>query len=493
MWRGGDLHQSGGWFRKRIGESSVVLLLAAICCLPRLGRAELLSYNHTVRQPFNGSQSPDDARAAAVVKAKREVLEKAGTYLDSVKVVRDRQLVQNQIIALSSAILKAEIVSQKNYASGETFGVEIEATVTVDTATLEERIKKFLKDNSALAKAEKLEQREKELLAKIRALEERGSRLEAGKQQPANKKSLKKELSREYTEVSRKLTAVDANRQALLLWDRVRFVDPGKALEFLNQAIRRDDRFAEAFNNRGIAYANLGKWQQAIKDYDTAIELNPAFHEAFNNRGSAYASSGDPESAKRDFDEALRLDPKNELAYCNRGTAEAGLGRLDKAVEDFSRAIDLKSGNATFYFNRGNVYAEQQEYLKAVEDFERAIEADPGHVAAHFNRGVAHIQLGQFERALKDFDKAIQLDPKDLSGYASRGIASFKTEQYAQAIRDFDHVLYFSAKDANAYKYRGLSYLMMGEQDRFCSDLNKACSLGECADLEWVRRDGYCK
>jgi hypothetical protein len=43
----------------------------------------------TVRQPFGGSQSPDDARVAATAKAKREALEIAGTYIESLTVVKD--------------------------------------------------------------------------------------------------------------------------------------------------------------------------------------------------------------------------------------------------------------------------------------------------------------------------------------------------------------------------------------------------------------------
>jgi tetratricopeptide (TPR) repeat protein len=43
-----------------------------------------------------------------------------------------------------------------------------------------------------------------------------------------------------------------------------------------------------AYNNRGLAYADLGQYKQAIKDYDRAIELNPEDAKAYNNRGIAY-------------------------------------------------------------------------------------------------------------------------------------------------------------------------------------------------------------
>ena len=404
----------------------VLATLIFVClCLPVMSWANIVTYTHTVRQPFNGSQSPDDARTAAIAKAKREVLEKAGTYLDSVKIVNDRQLVHDQITALSAAILQAEIISQKNYVEGETFGIEIEAKVSVDTATLEDRINNFLKDQSALARAERLEQREKELLAKIKELEERSVPLDQAQKNNGKTEQKKGKLSREFAEVSKKLTAVEANRKALALWDRVKFTSPEKAIAYLNEAIRKDDHFAEAFNSRGIAYADLGQWNQSIKDYDRAINLEPRFSDALNNRGAAYAH----------------------------------LGEMQKAIQDFDRAVTLNPSNAAFYFNRGTGYA----------------------------------NLGQFEPACRDLDKAVELDPKDISVRTSRGIVLFKSEMYQEAISDFDHVIYVQANDAKAYKYRGLCYLMLGEQKRFCADLESACKFGDCESLAKVKNDGYCK
>jgi tetratricopeptide (TPR) repeat protein len=39
-----------------------------------------------------------------------------------------------------------------------------------------------------------------------------------------------------------------------------------------------------AFNNRGLAYADLKQFKKAIQDYDQAIELNPKDFNVFNNR-----------------------------------------------------------------------------------------------------------------------------------------------------------------------------------------------------------------
>jgi hypothetical protein len=51
--------------------------LSVLLLFPVSAVGEIQTITHTVKQPFAGSQSPDDARISAVAKAKREALEMA--------------------------------------------------------------------------------------------------------------------------------------------------------------------------------------------------------------------------------------------------------------------------------------------------------------------------------------------------------------------------------------------------------------------------------
>ncbi len=52
--------------------------------------------------------------------------------------------------------------------------------------------------------------------------------------------------------------------------------------------IELDDKFAPAFNNRGIVFENMKKRNLALADYTRAIELDPSYTDAFKNRGILY-------------------------------------------------------------------------------------------------------------------------------------------------------------------------------------------------------------
>jgi tetratricopeptide (TPR) repeat protein len=45
------------------------------------------------------------------------------------------------------------------------------------------------------------------------------------------------------------------------------------------------EKLATAFDNRGVAYKQKGRYEQALQDYEEAIRLNPSNANAYNNRG----------------------------------------------------------------------------------------------------------------------------------------------------------------------------------------------------------------
>ena len=78
-------------------------------------------------------------------------------------------------------------------------------------------------------------------------------------------------------------------------------------------AICLDPQLALAFNNRGDAYKDLGRYQKAIQDYNEAIRLDPYLVLAYSNRGAAYQDWAQHEnyfSAAHDIDSlTVRVQP----------------------------------------------------------------------------------------------------------------------------------------------------------------------------------------
>lgn len=172
-------------------------------------------------------------------------------------------------------------------------------------------------------------------------------------------------------------TLVMANNlfsSAFALCSRGKCTDPQKALEYLNEAIKLKPDYAEAYNNRGNIYGDLGQYQQAIEDYNEVIRLKPDYAMAYNNRGVDYRNLGQNQRAIEDYNEALRLNPNDAMAYNNRGVTYRDLGQNQQAIKDYNEAIRLKPDYVMAYSNRGDAYLSQGDKEPGCRDAQKACE-----------------------------------------------------------------------------------------------------------------------
>ena len=64
-----------------------------------------------------------------------------------------------------------------------------------------------------------------------------------------------------------------------------------------------------AYNNLGVAYDKLGRYQDAIEDYKQAIRIKPDYAEAHFNLGVAYGKLGRYQDAIESYKQAIRIKP----------------------------------------------------------------------------------------------------------------------------------------------------------------------------------------
>ncbi len=380
----------------------IIIALFAFLLLPLSAFAEIKTVTHTLKQPFGGSQSPDDARTAGIARAKREALEQFGTYIESTTVVKNAQVDSDEILALTAGVTKAEVVKQKNFTDGDAFGIEITVKVELDSAVLEKSLKRLLEDRNHLKDLKAAREREKELLAQIAELEKENEQKGKTEQQTAK-------LKNEFKAVSRGLTAVEWFDKAVALWDGEKYPNPKKAIEYLTQAIRIDPNYASAYTFRGGEYADLKQLDRAIADYDQAIRIDPNNTNAYNYRGNAYAKLNQFDRAIADHDQVIRLEPNNVSSYFYRGKAYNELKQFDRAIADYGQFIRLYPYGADAYTFRGLAYANLNQFDRAIADFDQAIRLDPNDASAYNSRGDAYFELNKAQKGCADLKKACKL------------------------------------------------------------------------------------
>lgn len=117
------------------------------------------------------------------------------------------------------------------------------------------------------------------------------------------------------------------------------------AIESYNRAIQIDPQNSAAYNNRGVAFFALGKYDDAMHDFNEAIQLTPDLATTYNNRGKVFSTRYEIDNALVDFTIAIQLDRTFTNAYINRATAYRMRGNFEAAQRDYSTALEIDSLN----------------------------------------------------------------------------------------------------------------------------------------------------
>ena len=139
--------------------------------------------------------------------------------------------------------------------------------------------------------------------------------------QPADKPAKTHTPVPASSSVSREARQLVSEAQAL--WENAwsECLDPQKALDILDKAIRMDPLDAGALLLRSRALGDLGFLDDAFDDATKSIRLSPNA-EAYATRGLLLQKRGQSEGAKRDLAYAEKLDPDEPLIYVFRAAGD---------------------------------------------------------------------------------------------------------------------------------------------------------------------------
>jgi tetratricopeptide (TPR) repeat protein len=114
------------------------------------------------------------------------------------------------------------------------------------------------------------------------------------------------------------------------------------AVNLNTAALRVNNREPRYYHNRGVAYIQLSRLDEAIADLAKAVELKPDYALAFRNAGLAYYSRA-YDKAVTVLSKAIELSPRDDQAYSWRAACRAALGDRAGCASDRRKAANLKS------------------------------------------------------------------------------------------------------------------------------------------------------
>ena len=121
------------------------------------------------------------------------------------------------------------------------------------------------------------------------------------------------------------------------------FDDTAKAVDFFEKAVRVDPNYSDAYNNLGVAYEKLGRFDAAIPFYKKSVS-NMTYstpEKAYIGMGNAYYRLGKYDDALTSFKEATKRAPNIGLPYMRMALCYNAMGRYGDASSAMTYAITL--------------------------------------------------------------------------------------------------------------------------------------------------------
>eukprot|EP00930_Biecheleria_cincta_P086073 TRINITY_DN75439_c0_g1_i1.p1 TRINITY_DN75439_c0_g1~~TRINITY_DN75439_c0_g1_i1.p1 ORF type:complete len:941 (+),score=130.62 TRINITY_DN75439_c0_g1_i1:189-2825(+) len=165
--------------------------------------------------------------------------------------------------------------------------------------------------------------------------------------------------------------------------------DTKAAIKCYREALVHCPTNANAFYNLGVSYAELGKFDKALINYQLTVHFDPRCAEAYNNMGVIFKEQEQIEKALKYYHLAIQYNPRFAQTLNNLGVAYTTSGRLTEALEYLSRAVAVSPTYAEAYNNLGWLFWDHGDLAQALRMYERCIELSPASKNPSQNRLLA--------------------------------------------------------------------------------------------------------
>lgn len=150
------------------------------------------------------------------------------------------------------------------------------------------------------------------------------------------------------------------------------------------KAISLNSRFVKAYDNLGLSYEALAKFDDAVEAYRQAVRLNresqPGSPWPALNFGSLLTKLGRLEEAELNLKEALQSDPKLPRAHYQMGLLLEKQKKDAEAIQELRQAAALNPAYAEPYYALGKIYqrmGDRQQAEQAWSTFQKLKKEQP--------------------------------------------------------------------------------------------------------------------
>ncbi len=259
-----------------------------------------------------------------------------------------------------------------------------------------------------------------------------------------------------------------------------------KAVNYFEDAIKRDPAFARAYSGLADCYVVLVNhrylpqkegYSKARNALTKALSLDGALAEAHVSLGNILSNEWNWSAAEHEFSEAIEANPNFAKAHHWYSIHLLSLGRIEEAIDQAKIAEDLDPLSPMIHAYAGGLLLYARRYDDAMKELDRSLEIDPNFVPAHANRSDACLAKERFEEALAELQWVMRRVPATIHWRVELGFVHALSGRRKEA----EQILIECEKAANREDFDpqrvAIIYSKVGNMDRAFEWLENAFKL----------------
>ncbi|MBM3820059.1 MAG: tetratricopeptide repeat protein [Acidimicrobiia bacterium] len=171
----------------------------------------------------------------------------------------------------------------------------------------------------------------------------------------------------------------------------------------------------------GFELYEQGRLEEAVEElrrFVREVPGDPFVAQARNMTGEALMTLGRYAEAVAEYESITAAQPQRGAAWSNLGMALARTGNPWRALAAVQRAVELEPGNGTSRANLAALLLEAGDPGTAVPHAAEAARLNPSSASARFLAGLALSEVGRTEDAAVHLQAVLQLDPSNADARA---------------------------------------------------------------------------
>jgi tetratricopeptide (TPR) repeat protein len=143
--------------------------------------------------------------------------------------------------------------------------------------------------------------------------------------------------------------------------------------------------YALSLINSSVIYIQNNEPQKAIDQLTHALSVSTEYPTAYDYRAQAYFLLGKYTDAIADWQSLLHAQPETAATYDWIGRSYIALKQFNDALSALDKGIALDSTLADLYYQKGLAYVEMKEFEKSLPLLQKAIDAGVDVDLAYYN------------------------------------------------------------------------------------------------------------